>query len=244
MNGAYAGLADWFEYLNSDCDYDTWSQYLYGRLRSLGIASGKGLDIGCGSGRFSRDFARLGFDMTGYDVSAAMLAKAEQLSAAEGVFPHYVLCYARKIATLGGRADFALCVNDCVNYLPQRDIPRFFARVAGCLKKGGAFLFDVSSEYKLREIVGSNAFCEDREEVAYLWFNTLKSDRVEMDFTLFIQEKDGRFRREDERHVQYIHAESDLRSAAERAGFSVRSVEGSFGDKEDKTRRNFLCVRL
>ena len=243
MNQAYAGLADWFEYLNSDCDYDSWSQYLYERLRSLGVAGGRGLEIGCGSGRFCRDFARRGFDMTGYDVSPAMLAKAEQLSAKEGVFPHYILSDARKIKTLGGRADFALCVNDCVNYLPQADIPRFFARVAGCLKKGGTFLFDVSSAYKLREVLGNNSFCEDREEVAYMWFNTLHADRVEMDFTLFVRGEDGRFSREDERHVQYIHEEDDLRRAAEGAGFSVRAVEGASGDSSDKMRQNFLCVR-
>ena len=239
MNQAYAGLADWFEYLNSDCDYDSWSQYLYGRLCGLGIAGGRGLDIGCGSGRFCRDFARRGFDMTGYDVSPAMLAKAEQLSAKEGVFPRYVLSDARKVKTLGGRADFALCVNDCANYIPQKDIPRFFA-----LKKGGAFLFDVSSAYKLREVIGGNSFCEDREEVAWLWFNTLHPDRVEMDFTLFVRGEDGRFSREDERHTQYIHEEEDLRRAAEEAGFAVRAVEGALGDAGDKMRRNFLCVRV
>ena len=29
---AYAGLADWFEYLNDDCDYENWSQYLIAKL--------------------------------------------------------------------------------------------------------------------------------------------------------------------------------------------------------------------
>ena len=154
-----------------------------------------------------------------------------------------MLSDARKIKTLGGRADFAFCVNDCVNYIPRPDLPRFFARVAACLKKSGAFLFDVSSAYKLREVIGNNSFCEDREEVAWMWFNTLHPDRVEMDFTLFVKEPDGRFRREDERHVQYIHEEEALRRAAEEAGFCVRAVEGALGSPGDKLRRNFLCVR-
>ena len=42
MNKAYSSLADWFEYLNADCDYEQWSQYLYGRLRGLGIEGGRG----------------------------------------------------------------------------------------------------------------------------------------------------------------------------------------------------------
>ena len=81
MTNAYSALADWFEYLNADCDYEKWSQYLYDRLRSLGVTGGKGLDIGCGSGAFTRAFAAFGFDMTGYDSSERMLQKAEQLGA-------------------------------------------------------------------------------------------------------------------------------------------------------------------
>lgn len=243
MNEAYAGLADWFEYLNSDCDYDSWSQYLYDRIVSLGVTGGKGIEIGCGSGRFCRDFVRRGFEMTGYDISSAMLSKAEQLSAKEGVFPRYVLSDARKVRVLGGRADFALCVNDCVNYIPQEDIPHFFARVAACLKKGGAFLFDVSSPYKLRGQIGNNSFCEDREEVAWMWFNELQADRVEMDFTLFVRGEGGLFRREDEHHTQYIHEADSLRRAAGEAGFEVIAEEGALGRAEDVSRVNFLCRR-
>ena len=47
---AYFALADWFEYLNADCDYEKWSQYLHNELLSLGVRAGAGLDIGCGSG--------------------------------------------------------------------------------------------------------------------------------------------------------------------------------------------------
>lgn len=241
MTDAYSSLADWFEYLNEDCDYEKWSQYLYERLRSLGITSGRGLDIGCGSGAFTRAFAAFGFDMTGYDSSEQMLQKAERLGAGGRV--RYVLSDARKLRVAGGRADFALCVNDCLNYIPPQDVPAFFARTANCLRKGGAFLFDVSSPYKLREIVGSNVFCEDREEVAYLWFNRCKEDRVEMDITLFVKGADGRFDRSDEHHTQYIHEGGFLADAAEKAGFRVCSREGAFGEAADRTRLNFLCVR-
>lgn len=241
MTDAYSSLADWFEYLNEDCDYEKWSQYLYERLRSLGVTSGRGLDIGCGSGAFTRAFAAFGFDMTGYDSSEQMLQKAERLGAGGRV--RYVLSDARKLRVAGGRADFALCVNDCLNYIPPQDVPAFFARTANCLRKGGAFLFDVSSPYKLREIVGNNVFCEDREEVAYLWFNRCKEDRVEMDITLFVKGADGRFDRSDEHHTQYIHEGDFLADAAEKAGFRVCSREGAFGEAADRTRLNFLCVR-
>ncbi len=243
MNAAYSGLADWFEYLNADCDYEKWSQYLYERLCAQGIVRGRGLDIGCGSGVFCRAFSRRGYSMTGYDNSEEMLSRAQRLAAREGDASAYILCDARRVRVLGGRADFALCVNDCLNYIPQGDVLPFFRRVASCLKKGGAFLFDVSSAKKLREEVAGNTFCEDREEIAWMWFNTPYADRVEMDVTLFIKEKDGRFRREDEHHTQYIHERAALAEAAEEAGFEVRAVEGAFGDPADLRRENFICVR-
>lgn len=242
MTSAYTSLAEWFEYLNADCDYEKWSQYLYNRLTAAGITGGKSLDIGCGSGAFTRALAAYGFDMTGYDLSAEMLSKAERLGTGPRV--RYILSDARKVRVMGGRADFAICVNDCLNYIPQKDVPAFFARVNGCLRKGGCFIFDVSSPQKLRETIGNNAFCEDREELAYLWFNTLFPDRVEMDFTLFVKGKDGRFDRADEHHTQYIHEKAALLSAAEGAGFAVRAAEGAFGDARDTTRLNFICERL
>ena len=45
---------------------------------------GVGLDIGCGSGRFTRAFQRAGYEMTGLDVSAEMLNKAEETALREG----------------------------------------------------------------------------------------------------------------------------------------------------------------
>lgn len=76
-----------------------------------------------------------------------------------------------------------------------------------------------------------------------MWFNALQGDRVEMDVTLFVRGEDGRFTRSDEHHVQYIHERAALCSAAEGAGFTVRAVEGAFGDAADKLRENYLCVR-
>ena len=66
---AYETLADWFEFLNDDCDYQRWSQYFLQGLEALG-AGNRGLEIGCGSGAFTRVLTRAGYFVTGTDVSA------------------------------------------------------------------------------------------------------------------------------------------------------------------------------
>ena len=50
MPQAYESLAEWFEYLNDDCDYPKWSQYFIEGLNRLG-AGKKGLEIGRASCR-------------------------------------------------------------------------------------------------------------------------------------------------------------------------------------------------
>ena len=242
MDGAYTNLADWFEYLNKDCDYEKWSQYLHEKLLFAGVRSGIGLDIGCGSGKFTRALTKMGYHMTGFDISAQMLAKAQQLNAEEGVFPLFVQEEVRNLR-FHGRADFVISVNECFNYVPQSDLAKAFGKIRGCLKKGGIFWFDISTEYKLREVIGNNAFCEDREELAYLWFNRLCDERVEMDFTMFVKRQDGLFSRSDERHVQYIHKKENVYEELDKCGFDVLLTEGAFGDAQDKMRLNFLCRR-
>ena len=63
-------------------------------------------------------------------------------------------------------------------------------------------------------------FGEDREDVSYLWFNTLKESSVEMDLSFFIKNGETYIKKE-ESHVQYIHIESEIESALVKAGLTL-----------------------
>ena len=242
MPQAYDFLADWFEFLNDDCDYAAWSQYFIDGLKCRAVGR-NGLELGCGSGYFCRALARAGYQMTGADISDAMLSKAAELAANEGAYVKFLHADAAKLR-VPSRFDFILAPNDCYNYIPQSALSTAFKRAAESLKKGGLFWFDLSSAYKLREKIANNIFADDRDEVTYLSFNSLKEDRVEMDVTLFVREADGRFSRLDEKHVQYIHEEDAVLAALQAAGFDVERVEGHLGaDKRGSDRLNFLCIR-
>ena len=237
---AYDSLAEWFEYLNDDCDYPQWSQYFIEGLRRLG-AGRRGLELGCGSGAFCRALTRAGYTMTGADLSLPMLSKAAELALGEGLQIEFVHADARTLRT-PEKFDFILSPNDCYNYLPQASLRAAFRRAHACLKKGGFFWFDVSSSYKLREKIANNIFADDREDVCYLAFNRLFEDRVETDVTLFVRNADGSFRRCDEKHTQYIHEEAEICAALADAGVKVLSVEGHLGaEKTRSDRLNFLC---
>lgn len=240
MANSYSALGRWFEYLNDDCDYGQWSQYLIDLVKTR--ASGlSGLDIGCGNGYFTRAFIKEGFSVRGVDISPQMLDTAKTLALKEGVKAEFLLGDITKLK-LNFKAGFAVAVNDCINYVPKNKLKSAFASVHGCLKKGAPFIFDISSAYKLKNVLANNLFGEDRDELTYLWFNTLESDSVTMDLTLFEKRKDGAYIRRDERHVQYIYEEEEISSALKECGFCVRT-EGHLGGSK-KERINFICTRL
>ncbi len=238
--GAYAAIGGIFERLNKDCGYLEWSQYLIKTLKSEG-AGIKGADVGCGNGYFTRALERAGYDVMGIDLSPEMLSKAVDIARKEGIRAPFVQGDITKL-NLGFKADFIVAVNDVLNYVPPCATEKTLKKVRDSLKKGGLFIFDISTEYKLREILGNNLFCEDEEEYSLIWFNTLFEDRVEMNLTLFQRAGNGLYSRADEKHIQYIHSEESLLKLLQNNGFSVRCEGHLGGDKE--LRINFICKKI
>lgn len=240
MANSYSALGRWFEYLNDDCGYEQWSQYLINLLKNC-VSGADGLDIGCGNGYFTRALTRAGYRVKGIDISPEMLDTATKIAIKEGVRAEFLLGDITKLK-INGKVDFCTAVNDCINYVPKDKLKQAFSHVKNCLKKDGVFIFDISSAEKLKTIVGNNVFAEDRDDISYMWFNTVEGDKVIMDLTFFEREKDGNYSRFDERHIQYIYEEDEIISALEEVGFSCKT-EGHLG-KEKKERINFICTRL
>src|SRR6202171_5416251 len=68
----YDGFAEWYEQWSADTP-----PLIAARDGLLpAVAGDRVLDIGCGQGRMSRHLASLGADVTGVDISAAMLGRA------------------------------------------------------------------------------------------------------------------------------------------------------------------------
>ena len=227
---AYAHLAEWFEYLNDDCGYENWSQYFIVKLKDYPLKTG--LDIGCGGGWFTRAFQRAGYQMTGLDVSSAMLDFAQETALKQGVRSEYLLGDITKFKS-PKKFDFATAINDCINYIPKNKLDVALKNVRGALAKGGIFLFDISSERKFKGKIANTVSVDDRDDVTYISFNREEEDGVTMEVTLFCRGKDGSYQRLDEVHRQYRYTEEEITSALEKNGFTLLGVEGHLG--EDKT---------
>ncbi|MBE5742756.1 MAG: class I SAM-dependent methyltransferase [Clostridiales bacterium] len=241
-SNAYSALAPHYEKLITSCDYEQWSQYVYNKVNEYAPIK-KGCDLACGSGYFTRYLKRQGIDIYGVDQSQEMLLEAQSLSIKEKVPVDYQNQDIKKFKSFE-KLGFITVINDGINYLSQSQLQSAFKRFASNLVKGGALIFDISSEYKLKNILGDNLYCEDRDEITYIWFNTFLGDSVKMDLTFFT--KDGeKYVRSDESHVQYIHNTEEVKNALYNAGFDVVEISGHLGAPltEDGHRVNFVAVK-
>ena len=137
------------------------------------------------------------------------------------------------------RFDFVTAINDCVNYIPKTKLNAAFKNIRGALKKGGIFLFDISSKGKIDGKIANTVSVDDREDVTYMSFNRPEEDGVTMEVTLFAKNEDGSYQRLDETHRQYAYEEDEILSALEANGFTALEVEGHLG--ADKTTSDRIC---
>ena len=222
MQQNYSILAKYYDkFTQNDCDYESWSQYLYGVASSHGAR--EVVDVACGTGKMTKLLVDKGLAVVGVDQSAEMLTVARTKCRARLVQQDM-----RKLS-LPHAVDMAVCVNDGVNYLKPTELAPFFTAVAAALKSGAPFVFDVSSPYKLSQVVGNNVFYWDDDKETLLWCNSLKEGSVEMNLTLFAQNSDGAYSRFDEFHTQFVHTPSEVKRALELAGFDVVEVSSDYG---------------
>ena len=204
MYGSFAKVYDTFM---DTVPYEEWCGEICRILRETGIDDGLVLDLGCGTGSMTRLLSRAGYDMIGVDASPAMLQIAREKdgwSEKEQERILYLLQDMREFERYGTvRAAVSVC--DSLNYLQdEEELLETFRLVNNYLDPGGIFLFDMNTLYKYREVLGDRTFAEAREECSFIWENTwFEEEREnEYDLTLFVQTKEGLYRRYEEIHYQ------------------------------------------
>lgn len=224
----YENLAKFYQKIILDKSYDEWTDYLLSLIKDK-LPFGSCYDVGCGTGIFTRKLKSLGYDVIGVDLSFEMLAVARELTSKSKQNIEYINCDMKSLKSLK-KLDFITVVNDGLNYVEQKDIKRTFKAFNSCLKKGGFIVFDVSSSYKLKNLLASNMYGDNGEELSYIWLNELSSDNKSVNMSLSFFEKQGDFyKRYDEEQTQFIHEVNDIILSLCDAGFEVKSVTNAFG---------------
>lgn len=225
----YTSFAEVYDQLMDNVNYERWADLYRELLMSCGIMGGKVCECACGTGGLTIPLNRRGYQMTGVDLSQEMLWLAAQKARKMGMGIPFVQQDMRKLH-LHRQMDAVIATCDGVNYLDQdKDVLAFFTAAYAALRPGGALIFDVSTPWKLENLLGNQIICEDRRDVTYMWQNRFDKGQglLDMHLCIFLRQKDGSYRRIDEEQRQRAHTAENLRTLLHGAGFTDVRVYGN-----------------
>ncbi len=238
----YGDFAAVYDLLTVNVPYDEIADY-YAKILCE-ITDGKRLlDMGCGTGNLTVRLADKGFDVIGQDVSAEMLSQA----AAKNPEIQWI-CQNMSETDLGEQVDAVISTLDSINHLESaEEIECCFKCAAENLKSGGAFVFDVNTIYKHREILGENTFVYDVEGAYCVWQNEFspKDNSVSIELDIFFEEEDGSYIRGGESFREIALSAEEIKKLLEKCGFEIVNIYEylTFDAPNDKSEKLLFGAR-
>ena len=250
---AYHAISAFYDRVNADIDYSAWADYIEENFsRHLPHKPELLLDLACGTGSMTLTLAARGYDMIGVDGSAEMLNIAMDRARAANHPEILWLLQDMREFELYGTVGAVTCCLDSINYLTEDgDLEACFATVHNYLDPDGLFFFDVNTPYKFEHIYGDNSYIFDEETSSGLiycgWQNYYDPETrlCDFDLTVFIEDEDGRYRREDESHTERCYSLDKLTAALKATGFELIAVHGGidFSAPAEEGERWYIIAR-
>ncbi|NLM11807.1 MAG: class I SAM-dependent methyltransferase [Clostridiaceae bacterium] len=245
----YSDFAYVYDRLMRDIDYSKLADYIEVLFSEYGAIKPKLLlDLACGTGNLTLEFARRGYDMIGIDISPDMLNCALEKSVNAQVSPLWV-CQDMRSFELYGTVDAVVCTMDSLNYIIEIcDLKSVFALVKIYLNPGGLFIFDMNTQYKFENILGDNIFYEIGEDITYIWQNIYNRDTriCTFDLTFFVKESGQLYKRLEEEQKQKAWSVNEVKAALDESGLKLIKVfdEYTLNPPSEKSERCFFITGL
>ena len=196
----------------------------------------KVLDLCCGLGRVSSEFARMGFEVTGVDITESFLKAAKEDAEYENLNIEYIKADARDFV----RPDyFDTVVNLYISFgyfADQKDDLKVLCNAYESLKKGGTFIIEtLGKEITVRDFVEAE------------WFEKaggfMLTEYEPLDSWTFLKNrwiifKDGK--KTEKTFIQRLYSAAELRAILNSAGFQKIDIYGDW----DKSAYNQHAAKL
>ena len=233
----YDALAEFYDRLDDNPDRERWAEYLETLVRKYACGD-RGADLGCGTGTLTELLAKRLRIVCACDCSERMLNRA-----AKRLRIPLVQADFRKFRA-PAKLDFLILANDGLNYICPSERRRLFRHLRGQIVRGGARLFDISSPYKLREVLDGQLYFSEDENLSMFWQNRLEGDALHLSLVFF--ERSGEvYRRSEEEQIQYVHEPEEILRDLRDTGFEVYGPFGMFGElppDREELRLQFVAV--
>ena len=250
MTPAYGVFAQYYDALTKNVCYSDRAAHLDALIRKWeapGLPDNILLDLACGTGSLSEEFAKRGWDVIGIDGSEEMLSEALDKKYDSGLPIQYLRQDMRSL-DLYCCISVTVCALDSLNHLPEeRDLRRVFARVNLFSNAGALFLFDVNTEYKHRKVLADQCFVYELPDAVCIWQNHLQDTAPDYPVTIrldfFEQLTENKYRRFTEEFTERIWDDALLRKLLTETGFTLLEVlDGDTYQPPTETTQRLLYI--
>lgn len=249
-------IARHYDLLMQSVPYRMWVRYITDLLHRLDadFRFCRVLELACGTGTVALEFAQRGCYVVGVDISDSMVQVAREKAAQMGLAKQ-ARFYAQDIAQLSlpdePPFDLAVCVFDSLNYItdPNR-LAKVFVHTLHHVRQGGYFVFDLNSEYALRENLFDQDNLDENEEKTALYYywrsrydEATRLCRIDMWFA--VRDERGVWQRFKEVHWQRAYTIDEIRAMAEGAGWKwVKVLDAySYSPPYEESERWYFVIR-
>lgn len=241
---SYKNFASVYDRLMTDVSYQKRTQYLLKLFKKHGKVPTLLLDLACGTGGFSNEFALKGIEVIGADMSEEMLSVARENSQSSGTNILF-LCQRAEELDLYGTVDGAICCLDSLNHITNiKSLKQAIKRVSLFLEKDCLFIFDLNTEYKHREILSNNTFVIDQKDLYCVWQNRFNKKDLSVDISLdFFEKQNGGYKRSSEHFSERAYTENTLQRILKSAGLKTVAIYDDMSLKSpDKKSQRIIYV--
>ncbi|MBR4910648.1 MAG: methyltransferase domain-containing protein [Clostridia bacterium] len=244
----YNTFAKYYDVLMADVDYKARVDYFYGIFCRFSKKPTLLLDLACGTGGISNEFASRGISVIGVDISEEMLSFAQEKSRAAGLDVMY-LCQGAAELDLYGTVDGAVCCLDSLNHITDyKEFCRAIAKVSLFLEKDSLFIFDMNTTYKHKKVLGDNTFVIEEGDLYCVWQNAYYADERLTEITLDFFERSGdSYIRSTENFFERAYTDREVIAALKAAGLELIAVYGDMKyapPQRNEERKIFVAKKL
>lgn len=229
---SFGPVAAHYDVLMANVPYDMWAGYYRLLLSQIDLDPTDVLDVCCGTGTVAELMADAGYAVTGFDLSAEMVAVAR---AKEAEFQRGIV-YEVADATsfdFGRTFEGAYSFFDSLNYIASLEgLRAAVARVGAHLEAGGSFIFDVNTAYAFEQEMFDQSEKRAKAMIRYEWKGDYDPETrmISVDMRFWRGEEEFR-----EVHVQRAHSDREILEALRDGGFDwVRSYDSYTLDPPNK----------
>jgi predicted TPR repeat methyltransferase len=227
---AYELLAPFYDRYTHEYSHELWLASIETIALEHGLRGSRLLDIGCGTGKSFLPMLARGYEVTAFDISPAMVARA--CEAATGSGAEVLVADVRELPQLG-RFDIAIALDDALNYMLSDDeLLDAFNGVARNLRPGGLLVFDLNSLPTFQAGLTRDMAME-LDDTFFCWRGEVEAPEEMAPggigsavIEVFSTDDGESWRRVSSRHVQRHHPPAIVARLLAEAGFELLSCRG------------------